>query len=459
MSGLTHATSPPIDLRRLRDDVRGAVLTPGDAGYDEAREVFNAAADRRPAAIVRPADAEDVAAVLTHARDRGAGVAVRGGGHSFAAHGVADGVVLLDMRSMGAVEIDPDARVGRAQGGATAGDYTVAADAHGLATGFGDNPGVGIAGLTVGGGIGYLVREHGLTVDDLLGAEVVTPDGEIRAVDAEREPDLFWALRGGGGNFGVVTELRFRLHPIGSVYGGFLVLPLDAEILAGFAEYAAAAPEALSMIGRAVPAPPVPFIPAQHHGELVLIVALVYDGDADAGREALAPVRALAEPIADLVRETGYATMFAEEGGPERAAVAMRTALTDAIDAEAIVEGVRTATTPFKAAEIRALGGAMARVPADATAFAFRDSRYMVSIGAMSFGPERDVEALEASATQRAEAAGLADRPGYVNYMGARQPVEAAYPEATLARLAEVKRRYDPDNVLRFNHNVAPGAA
>lgn len=459
MPGLAHATAPPIDVVRLRDAVRGTILTPGDDGYDAAREVFNAAVDRRPAAIVRAAGADDVAALLALAREAGTGVAVRGGGHSFAGHGVADGAVVLDLRAMAAVEIDPDARVGVARGAATAGQYTAAAGRHGLATGFGDTPEVGVAGITLGGGIGYLSRRHGLTVDHLLDAEVVTPDGAVRTVDAEREPDLFWALRGGGGNAGVVTRLRFRLLPVDRVLGGMLVLPLSAELLAAFVEIATAAPEALTTIARAVPAPPVPFIPPEHHGRPILLVALVHDGDPAEGERAVAPIRALAEPIADLVRPMAYREMFEGPGGPERPAVAMRTAFADALDAEAIVEGVRTAPTPFAAAEVRALGGAIARVPADATAFAHRDAPLMVSIAAMSMDPATaDVAALEASVEARAAAAGLAGRPGYVNYLGAAQPTAAAYPPATLARLAAVKRRYDPGNVLRFNHNVAPAA-
>src|SRR5215217_2961246 len=217
--------------RRLRAVLNGRVITPGNAGYDQARTVFYGMFDRRPAVIVRPTDPSDVSQVVSLARETGLELAVRSGGHSRAGHSTTDGGVVLDLTDMNALEIDPEQRTAWAQTGLTAGEYTPAAAAYGLATGFGDTGSVGIGGLTLGGGVGYLVRKHGLTIDDLLAAEIVTADGQLLRVNAERHPELFWAIRGGGGNFGVVTRFQFRLHAVGTVVGGMLMLPATPDVI------------------------------------------------------------------------------------------------------------------------------------------------------------------------------------------------------------------------------------
>jgi len=436
------------------------VIAPEDPRYDEARTVFSGAIDRRPAAIVRVADAGDVAHVIAHARETGAELAVRSGGHSGAGHGVSEGGIVLDLAQMRALEIDADSRTAWAETGLTAGEYTTAAAAHGLATGFGDTGSVGIGGITLSGGVGYLVRKHGLTIDDLLAADVVTADGELVRADADSHPELFWALRGGGGNFGVATRFRFRLHELGTVVGGMLLLPATPDVIAGFVAAADNAPEELSTIANVMPAPPLPFVPAEHHGQLVVMATLAYAGDSEAGERAIAPFRALAEPLADMVRPMPYPEIFPPEPEDFRPIATARTLFADSVDrdaAETILEHIRAATAPMAAAQLRVLGGAMARVPADATAFAHRQSRIMVNVAAMGMQPD-EVALHEGWVANLADALQQDDAGAYVGFLAdeGEKRIRAAYPGATWDRLVEVKRRYDPDNLFRLNQNVPP---
>src|SRR5918998_3898125 len=287
-----HVTKPLDEaaIREFSSKVRGQLIRPQDDGYDEARAVFYGGFDRRPALIVRVKDAADVSHVITLAREGGLELAVRSGGHSVAGHSVSDGGIVLDLSEMKNLEIDEERHTAWAETGLTAGEYTAAAWAHGLATGFGDTGSVGIGGITLGGGVGYMVRKYGLTIDDLLAAEVVTADGELLRVDDETHPDLFWAIRGGGGNFGVATRFRFRLHEVDTIVGGMLVLPANADTVAGFIAAADAAPDELSTIANVMPAPPMPFLPEEVHGQLVILGMLVYAGDAAAGGRAVPPL-------------------------------------------------------------------------------------------------------------------------------------------------------------------------
>jgi FAD/FMN-containing dehydrogenase len=453
-------TIADLPIPDLRADLNGKVIAPDDPGYDEARRVFFTGFDSRPAAIVRVGDASDVSRVVTVAREAGAELAVRGGGHSRAGHGTSDGGIVLDLSEMNAVEVDPDGRTAWAQTGVKAGDYTKATGEHGLATGLGDTPSVGVGGITLGGGIGFLVRKYGLTIDDVLGAEVVTADGELLEVNEEAHPDLFWALRGGGGNFGVVTRLRFRLHEVDEVVGGMLLLPASAELITELVAAAEAAPEELSVIANVMNAPPMPFIPAEQHGKPVVMALMVYAGDAEGGERAIAPIRALATPLADTVRPIRYPQMYEGPEGPAPARMAGTNVLVDAFApgaAEAILEHLESATARMAAAQLRVLGGAIARVPDDATAFGYRGANMMVNVVAMheslGEGPEHD-----AWATSLATALSDGAPAAYVGFLGdeGEQGVRRAYPPATLERLAEMKRQYDPDNLFRLNLNVAP---
>src|ERR671913_1474828 len=268
-------------IREFSSEVRGRIIRPQDDGYDEARSVFYGGFDRRPALIVRVEDAADISHVIALARESGLELAVRSGGHSVAGHSSTDGGIVLDLSEMKELELDVEGRTAWAQTGLTAGEYTAAAATHSLATGFGDTGSVGIGGITLGGGVGYLVRKYGLTIDDLISAEIVTAGGELLRVDAETHPDLFWAIRGGGGNFGVATRFQFRLHEVDEIVGGMLVLPATPEVLASFVAEAEAAPEELSTIANVMVAPPMPFFPAAAHGKLVIIALMAYAGDVE----------------------------------------------------------------------------------------------------------------------------------------------------------------------------------
>jgi FAD/FMN-containing dehydrogenase len=459
---MPHSPSSAVELPRLRAAVDGRVITPDDAGYDQARTIFYGGFDRRPAAIVRPADATQVARVVNLARDGGHELAVRGGGHSNAGHSVSEGGIVLDLSELTAIDVDPQGRTAWAQAGLTTGAYTAAVQAHGLVTGFGDTASVGIGGLTLGGGVGYLVRKHGLTIDSLLAAEVVTADGRLLSTDAETHPDLFWAIRGGGGNFGVATRLKFRLHPLDGIVGGMLLLPATAQVIAGFMAAAEAAPEELSGIANVMPAPPMPFVPADQHGQLVIMAMLCHAGDVEAGQRALAPFRALAEPIADMLQPVPYAGMFPPEEAEEEfhpTAVA-HTMFMDTVDhqmAETIMEQLQASDAPVRVVQLRALGGAMTRVPTEATAFAHRHSRIMANVAAFYDGPA-DRERRQAWVDGVAAALQQSDDGAYVNFLGDEGPerVRRAYPGSTWDRLVEVKRRYDPDNLFRLNQNIPP---
>jgi FAD/FMN-containing dehydrogenase len=446
----------------LATHIKGKVVTAEDAAYDEARSVFAAHVDAHPALIARVSDADDIAWLIAHARESGSELAVRNGGHSPAGFGVSDGGIVIDVSALRSFKLDPAERTAWAGAGLTAGEYTIAAGEHGLATGFGDTGSVGIAGITLAGGIGYLVRKHGLTVDNLLAAEIVTADGVLHRTDIETEPELFWALRGGGGNFGVVTRLKYRLHPIDAVLGGLLVLPATPDVIACFVGEAEQAPDELSTIATVMSAPPLPFLPEETHGSPVVMTSMVYAGAVEAGERAVAPFRALAPPIADLLRPMKYAEMFPDQppNGLSRATYTIFTNGVDKPQAETILAHIGESSALIPACEIRALGGAMARVPVDSTAFAHRRSRVMVNVAAI-YNPSES-EHVEHVAWARGLGAEIRDGDagayaGFLEDEGEAR-VRAAYPNGTWERLAAVKANYDPENVFRLNQNVPPGA-
>jgi FAD/FMN-containing dehydrogenase len=457
------ATPTTISIPQLRNDFRGAVIAPEDADYDKARTVFYGGIDRRPAVIMRPTNAEEVSRIVSLARGTGMELAVRSGGHSTAGHSVSEGGIVLDLSAMKDLQIDPEARTAWAETGLTAGEVTTAAAKHGLAVGFGDTGSVGIGGITLGGGVGYLVRKHGLTIDNLLAAEVVTADGQILQVDENNHPDLFWAIRGGGGNFGVVTRFKFRLHEVSSIVGGMLILPATPESIAGFIAEAEAAPEELSAIANVMFAPPMPFLPQEAHGKLIIFAIMVYAGETEAGQRALAPFRALATPLADMLKPMSYPEIYQPEQGEYHPVAAARTMFVDSIDrsvAETIINHLQASTASMSVTQLRVLGGAMARVPADATAFAHRKSKIMVNVAALYEKPE-DKAKHEAWAANFAAALQQSDKGLYVNFLSdeGEARIRAAYPGSTWDRLASVKAQYDPDNLFRLNQNIAPAIA
>ncbi len=457
----TSASSPAtISIAELRAEITGRVIAPDDAEYDEARTVFYGGIDRRPAVIVRVADATDVSRVVSLARETGLPLAVRSGGHSIAGHSVCDGGIVLDLTDMKMLDIDVAGRTAWADTGLTAAEFSTATGAHGLGIGFGDTGSVGIGGITLGGGVGYLVRKHGLTVDSLIAADVVTADGVLRRVDADTHPELFWAIRGGGGNFGVATRFQYRLHEVGTIVGGMLMLPATADVLGSFIALAEAAPEELSTIANVMPAPPMPFVPAEHHGALVVMALMAYAGETAAGERAIAPFRALASPIVDMVRPIPYPEIYPPEDAAYHPTAIAHTLFLDRVDrdvAETIIDRLRSSDATMRVAQLRVLGGQVARIPAESTAFAHRTSRILVSLAAFYEGPE-DRLVREGWLGQFDEALRQGDAGAYVNFLAdeGQERVRAAYPGSTWDRLRAVKRRYDPTNLFRLNHNIPP---
>lgn len=457
----TTATTPSTS--KLRAVLDGQVITPEDPGYDEARSVYYGI-DRKPAVIIRPADANEVAYAVSVARDSGMELAVRSGGHSIAGHSVSDGGIVLDLSAMKAIHIDPEQRTVWAQTGLTAGELTTVLGEHGLAVGFGDAGSVGIGGITLGGGAGFLSRKHGLTIDSLLAAEVVTADGKVIRVDSGSHPDLFWAIRGGGGNFGVATRFHYQAHSVDEIVGGMLILPATPDTIRSFVELAGSAPDELSTIANVMKAPPMPFLPEELHGKVVLFSLLVYVGDVDAGQRVVAPFRELAPPLLDMVEPGRYAGIYeGEEEGMPPMSFAVRTLFADDIDqqtAATIVENLHASTAEMAVAQIRVLGGAVARVPGDATAYAHRHRPIMVNVAAM-YAPTDESETHDAWVEGLAAAIGNGDGDAYVNFLGDVEEtrVRQAYPGTTWDRLREVKHRYDPTNLFRLNQNIPPAGA
>ncbi len=447
-------------ITELRALFNGRVIAPDDPRYEQARTVFYGGVDRHPAAIVRVADAGDVSRLVSVAREAGIELAIRSGGHSNAGHSTTEGGIVLDLSAMKDLQINVQDKTAWAETGLTAGEYVSATAAHGLTTGFGDTGTVGLGGITLGGGVGYLVRKHGLTIDNLLAAEVVTADGELLHVDDQNHPDLFWAIRGGGGNFGVATRFKFQLHDVDTIIGGMLCLPATADTIASFIAEAESAPDELSAIVNVMTAPPMPFLPADVHGKPIIMAMLVYAGDVEVGEQVIAKFRSIATPYADMIRPMTYSEMFPpEEGGYHPLAVG-RTMFIDHVtrsEAEMILNRLQSSNALMAVTQLRVLGGAMSRVPADATAFAHRNSRIMVNLAALYDKPD-DKEIHEAWVTDFAAALRQSDNGAYVNFLADvdEAQVRAAYPNGTWERLAAIKARYEPDNFFHLNQNIPP---
>lgn len=468
---MSVATLPSITLQpvgtggtidSLRAQVVGPVLTAESPGYDEARRTIAILIDRHPLAIVRAANAQDVAAAVNYARDNDLPLAVRSGGHSLAHLSVIDGAIVVDFSTMKRVRIDPAARTARVQPGATSGDLAGPANEHGLALSTGDTYSVGMGGLTTGGGIGFMARKYGLAIDNLLAAEVVTASGEIVTASADEHSDLFWGIRGGGGNFGIITEFIFRLAPVGQILGGELMLPATREVLRGYLDYVVSAPEDLTTIANLMHVPPAPYVPEGRVGEVVLSILVCWTGSMADGERALAPLRALATPVADTVGAIPYPEIYrytAHYAEPHAASIRQMFAdeLSDAT-LDASIRAMERSSSPFSLIQFRGLGGAMGRVGVDATAFAHRTQRYFVAIIGIWLDASEDAD-MHRSWTGTLWQGIRQDGSGvYVNFLeneGAGR-VRDAYPPATYGRLAEIKRRYDPSNLFRFNQNIPP---
>ena len=450
----------PPTISELRALFNGKVIAPDDPRYEEARTPFYGGIDKHPTAIVRVADAGDVSRLVSLAREHGFELAVRSGGHSGAGHSTSDGGIVLDLSAMKNLEIDPEHQPAWVEAGMTAGEYTAAVGAHGFVTGFGDTGSVGLGGITLGGGVGYLVRKYGLTIDQLLAAEVVTADGQLLHVDENSHADLFWAIRGGGGNFGVATRFKFKLHKLDQGYGGMLILPATADAIASFLAEADSAPDELSTILNIMPAPPMPFLSEEVHGKMILMAMMFYAGDAEAGERVISKFRAIAPPYADMLHPMAYTEMFPPEEGGYHPVAAGRTMFLDHVDssvAQFILDTLSKSTAMMAVTQLRVLGGAYARVPADATAYAHRGSRIMANLAALYGNPD-EKELHEAWVATYEKKLRQSDKGAYVNFLGAvdQAQVRAAYPGSTWKRLVDIKTKYDPMNLFRLNQNISP---
>jgi len=451
-------------MTSIPSDITGQVVTPGDPDYEDARRVYNFMIDRRPAAIVRCADTRDVRGLVDYARDSGRDLAVRGGGHSVPGFGTGDGAIVADLSAMNRVLVDPQRRTARVGGGATWAMMNDATAAHGLATTGGIVSTTGVAGLTLGGGIGYLTRAHGLSCDNLLSAEVVLADGSITTASETEHPDLFWALRGGGGNFGVVTEFEFRLHPVGEIYFGAMVFEVDdaADVLRYFRGFIADAPREYGGFPAWHKAPPLPFIPEDRVGEPFLFVFSCWTGDHGAGAQVYQRFRDVARPVSELIAPMPYPAINAlfdplvPRGLQHYWKAVFVKDLTDEAIGAHLEHGPRVPVVN-SGVHLYPINGACHDVAGDATAFGHRDATYACVITGIWPDPADNEAHIRWVRDYYAALAPHSDPGGYVNFASAddQQRVRESY-GAGYDRLARIKRRYDPANLFRLNQNITP---
>lgn len=467
MATETASVATATDDERLRNSVHGLVIAPDDEGYDEARSIWNGAIDRRPAWIVRCTGVADVIAAVRFARELDLLVAVRSGGHGVGGHALCDGGLVIDLSPMKGIHVDPQARTARAEAGVLWGELDRETQVFGLATVGGIVSHTGVSGLTLGGGIGWLMRKYGATVDNLLSVDLVTADGELVTASEDHNPDLFWGVRGGGGNFGIVTSFEYRLHPVGPiVLAGPIFHHLhDApEVLRFYREFAATAPDELTTIVELELAPPLPFLPEEVHGEPIVMVGACYAGAPEDGAEVVRPLKEFGSPIVDRLEPKPYLALqsmfdpLVPHGWHRYWKSVELPPLTDgAIDT--LIDDTSRITSPRSYTIIFQLGGALGRVPEDASAFSQRDATHNLVINAV--WTEDDPEGNRHTAWARdffdALQPHARDRV-YVNFLGDEGPdrVRQAYGTAKYDRLVELKRAYDPTNFFRLNQNIQP---
>ena len=452
-------------IEQLRERVRGEVVTPSDAGYEDARKVYNAMIDRRPAAVVRCAETGDVSAAVDFARTSELDLAIRGGGHSVPGFGTVDDGVVIDLSGMNAVVVDPERRTARAQGGATWGAFNEATHAHGLATTGGVVSTTGVGGLTLGGGIGYLARGVGLSCDNLISAEVVTADGQLLVASDRENEDLFWAIRGGGGNFGVVTAFEFQLHPVAEIYGGPMFFELEdaGAVLRGYREFIVDAPEAFGGFPAWQIAPPLPFIPEERHGDTFLAFVTCWAGPADEGERILKPLRDLGRVVAEHIGPMPYPALnsaFDALYPPGALQHYWKANFVSELTDEAIeahLEHGPKVPVVNSTVHIYPINGACHRVEPDATAFAYRDATFATVIAGMWPDPADNEANIKWVQDYYAATAPLSEEGGYVNFMSGddQDRIRSNY-KGNYERLVEIKRKYDPGNLFHLNQNIQP---
>jgi FAD/FMN-containing dehydrogenase len=451
-------------LAQLRERVSGTVTTPADDGYDEARAVYNAMIDRRPAVVVRADDARDVAASVDFARENELPLAIRGGGHSVPGFGTIDDGVVIDLSGMRGVSVDPAKRTARAQGGATWGDFNAATHEYSLATTGGIISTTGVAGLTLGGGIGYLTRGHGLACDNLIRAEIVTADGRAVVASADENADLLWALKGGSGNFGVATALEFQLHPVGDIYGGPMFFELEhaGDILRWYRDFIAEAPEQFGGFPAFQIAPPLPFIPEERHGDTFVAFVSCWAGPLDEGEAIVSKIRDVAPVVAEHVGPMPYPALNAAFDGLVPAGLQhywkanfVRELNDESISAH--VEHGSKLPAVNSTVHIYPINGAAKRFGPEDASFGHRDADFAPVIAGM-WPDAADNEANIAWVKDYyAATAPHAEEGAYINFAAAddQDRVQANY-GVNYDRLVEVKRRFDPDNLFRHNQNIKP---
>ena len=466
----TEATLPHVlgdaTLAELEQGLRGRLIRPEDDSYDAARAIWNGAHDRRPALIARCAGVADVMRAVDFARSENLTVAVRGGGHSLPGFSTTDGGLVIDLSAMTSVQVDPRRRIAVAQGGATWADFDHETQAFGLAVTGGLISNTGIAGFTLGGGIGWLMRKHGLTCDNLIGADVVTADGQLVHASEEENRDLLWGLRGGGGNFGIATSLEYRLHPVGpALLAGPIFFAGDRaeEVLRFYRDWVRELPDETTTMINLTTAPPAPFLPEEVHGKPIVAVLAVHAGDPEQGRAIVQPLKDLGDPVVDLIGVMPYTVMqsLLDPLWTSGAHNYFRSAYVDGIDDAAIaalLDRHAAKLSPHSEIHLQQLGGAVARVGEDESPFGNRSAQYVLNVIARTPAADGfDANVEWARGTTRALEHVSRDA-AYVNFMGdaGDDRLRASYGDATYERLVALKRRYDPANLFHLNQNIAP---
>jgi FAD/FMN-containing dehydrogenase len=447
--------------------LKGKLILPGDPAYEDARKVWNGAADCSPALIARCENADDIIAAVTVAGEQALTLSVRSGGHSLAGYGTNEGGMVIDLSCMKALRIDPQQRIAHLEPGLTWGEVSHALQPYGLALSAGDTASVGVGGLLLGGGIGWMVRKYGLAIDHLRAVELVTAEGKFLCASADENSELFWGLRGGGGNFGIATAFEVDLHPGGTILGGAIfseAIEIE-QLLQGYTRLACAAPDELTTQVVLMPAPPAPFIPPHKRGTPVVALLLCYTGDLAEGERVVAPLRTLGTVIADLIAPMPPSALltFGRENERRGLSYHVRSQLFETPSQEmvqALAQAASAALCPEIRIQLRVLGGAMSRVDSCATAFAHRDKQALVMVTHCE-SPSADPANLRARAEQVWQALAPYADGAYVNFLAdeGEQRVQEAYPPATYARLAALKRQYDPTNLFHLNQNIWPTEA
>ena len=450
-------------IEKLKGKVKGQIVLPDDPNYNKVREIWNAMIDRRPAVIVQCAVADDVLHAISYARENGLDLSIRGGGHNIAGSALCDNGVLIDLSTMKTVSVDAQNRRAYVEPGATLGDFDKAVQAHGLATPVGINSTTGIAGLTLGGGFGWLTRKYGMTIDNLVSADVVTADGRKIHVSKDENADLFWAIRGGGGNFGVVTRFEFALYPVGpEIFAGLLVFPLDQakQVLQKYREFVKSAPEELNIWAVLRKAPPLPFLPENVHGKEVIVLAVFYAGDTKEGEKLIHPLRGFGDPYGEHIGAMPY-VQWQQAFDPLLTPGSrnywkshnFKQLSDDALDS--IIEFAGKLPSPQCEIFVGLIAGIANRVPSDAMAYGHRDAKFVLNVHGRWDDAAQDKTCIAWARAFFEASKPYASAGAYVNFMTGDEGdrVAAAY-GTNYGRLKEIKKKYDPENIFHNNQNI-----